>query len=362
MNIFITALLTFMFIQFSQQLSAQGCVAIRSTGGICSMPGHNDTTAQSSKWTLSVGNRYFKSFRHFVGDVEQKERLEKHTEVINHAYTLDLGLTRQLNERWSLSLYVPYLSNSRSSLYEHGGKKRYSTHSTGLGDVRFSAGYWVINPAHTPKGNIQTALGIKLPTGDFRYQDFFHTSDSTTVLGPVDQSIQLGDGGTGFTVEVTAFYNFSRSFNVYGNFYYLVNPREQNGVSTSRGGATAATAVAYGTSVMSVPDQMMARAGINYSVKRFSASLGVREECLPVNDLVGGSSGFRRPGYVFSVEPAVGYQFKKAGIYASVPIAVKRNRTQSVADKLRTKKTGVYTQGDAAFADYLVSVGATFKL
>ena len=29
------------------------------------------------------------------------------------------------------------------------------------------------------------------------------------MIGPVDQSIQLGDGGTGITVELNGFYNFS---------------------------------------------------------------------------------------------------------------------------------------------------------
>ena len=49
------------------------------------------------------------------------------------------------------------------------------------------------------------------------------------VLGPVDQSIQLGDGGTGFSTEMNAYYNFSKHLSVYGNLYYLLNPREQNG-------------------------------------------------------------------------------------------------------------------------------------
>ena len=350
-------------ILFSQQLSAQGCVAIRSTGGaICTMQDHNDPAAQSHKWMLSVGNRYFKSFRHFVGTEEQKERLEKHTEVINHAYTLDLGISRQLTPRWSLSLYVPYVSNSRSSLYEHGGKNRYSTHSNGLGDIRFSAGYWIVDPARMPKGNLQAQLGLKLPTGDYRYQDFFHTSDSTTILGPVDQSIQLGDGGTGFTVELNGFYNVSKQISAYGNFYYLINPREQNGVSATRGSAPSAATLAYGTSVMSVPDQMMARFGFSFTQKRFTASTGIREEALPSSDLVGGSSGFRRPGYVVSIEPGLSYQFNRATLYAYVPVAIKRDRTESAGDKLRTQKTGVYAHGDAAFADYLVSVGATFRL
>ena len=40
---------------------------------------------------------------------------------------------------------------------------------------------------------------------DYNFQDFFYKADGTQVLGPVDQSIQLGDGGTGITLEANAF-------------------------------------------------------------------------------------------------------------------------------------------------------------
>ena len=52
---------------------------------------------------------------------------------------------------------------------------------------------------------------------------------------------------------------------------------------------------------------------------------------------------------------------KKVSYNLSVPFALKRNRTQSDSDKRRSKDTGIHMQGDAAFADYLVSVGMTFK-
>ena len=338
---------------------AQGCVAIRSTGGLCTDGAMNH--AKPSNWAITVNNRYFKSFKHFVGTEEQKQRAAAKTEVINYSYTMDIILTRNLNPRWSLSLDIPIVSNARSSLYEHDGKKRYSTHSFGLGDVRFSGYAWIIDPTKLTKGNVQVGLGLKLPTGDYKYQDFFVKSDSVKVLGPVDQSIQLGDGGLGFSTEVNAYYNFNHFLGAYGNFYYLFSPREQNGTSTARGGTPSSTALLYGSSTMSVPDQYMLRAGINLSVKKFVISLGVRDECLPSKDLIGESGGFRRPGYIISFEPGVTYNAKRFSVYGYVPYALKRSRTQSYADIARTKATGVYTQGDAAFADYLVNVGASFR-
>jgi len=354
------ALMVILSFAFGQQAAAQGCVAIRSMGGFCTSgtEGHVDT---SSKWQLSINNRYFKSYKHFVGREEQKQRQTAQSEVINHQYTTDLSLFYQVNSRWSLMLDLPIEANTRSSLYEHASLGRFQTHSFGVGDIRLAVYGWVIDPLKMPKGNIQVGLGLKLPTGSYNYVDYFRLTDSTKRLGAVDQSIQLGDGGTGITLEVNAFYNFSSHFGVYGNFYYLSNPREVNGTSTARGGTASASAVKNGSDVMSVPDQLMVRAGVAYIVGHFNFSAGVRDECLPVHDLVGGSNGFRRPGYIISAEPGITYSVGKVSVYTYVPIACVRNRTQSVADKITTQLTGKRTQGDAAFADYAINIGANFR-
>ncbi|MEJ7737907.1 MAG: hypothetical protein WKF97_10810 [Chitinophagaceae bacterium] len=342
-----------------QQVKSQGCVAIRSNGAVCTKQDAGKDHLQG--WQLNVGYRYFKSFRHFVGTKEQKQRIEEKTDVRNWASVVNFTLARHLNHRWSLALDLPVLANRRSSLYEHGGRQRHSTHSFGLGDIRVSAYRWLLDPAIHMKGNVQVGLGIKLPTGDYKYQDFFYKADSTQVLGPVDQSIQLGDGGTGFTTELNAYYNFSHVVSVYGNFFYLFNPREQNGVSTARGATPSATSLLYQTSTMSVPDQYMARAGANISIHDLTVSGGMRMECIPVHDLIGGSTGFRRPGYVVSAEPGVSYQLKKLTAFASVPVALVRSRTQSVPDKIRSELTDVRAQGDAAFADYSINIGMAIR-
>lgn len=340
--------------------SAQGCVAIRSTGGICTMD--HSHAQKNSNWTLNINNRYFKSFRHFVGTKEQKQRVAEGSEVINHSYTLDLTANFHLNKWWSFSADLPVVANSRSSLYEHDRKNRFSTHSFGMGDIRLSAYRWIFDPAKSLKGNLQFGLGIKLPTGDYNYKDVFHKNDSTLVLGPVDQSIQLGDGGTGFSTELNGYYNFSKNFGLYSNLYYLFSPREQNGTLTSRGGTPSESSLKNGSFVMSVPDQYMIRAGANFTAKALTVSVGFRDECLPAQDLIGGSSGFRRPGYILSLEPGITYNFRKMNLYAYVPVALERSRTQSVADKIDTKRTGVYKQGDAAFADYTINVGMSVNL
>lgn len=342
---------------------AQGCVAIRSTGGLCTMDEHPDSLAPQGSWLFNTNTRYYRSFRHFVGKQEQFQRIAQHTNVINHAFTEDLSLTRNFDNRWSLALDIPIISNSRSSLYEHGGSQRQSTYSSGVGDISLIGFAWLLNPAKAHNGNIQVGLGIKFPTGNDNAQSYFYNTgpNGAKLLGPVDQSIQLGDGGTGVITEVNAYYNFTHSFGFYGTFYYIMSPTDVNGISTARGGVASAGSIAVTSDVMSVPDQILARTGLSVAVKKFDFSAGVRYECLPSHDLVGGSDGFRRPGYIISAEPGVSYRLKKFSVYAFVPVAVIRDRTRSVADIRTTELTGVYKHGDAAFADYVVNVGLSLK-
>lgn len=336
---------------------AQGCVAIRSTGGVCTMDEHPDSSLRNGSWLFNSNSRYYKSFRHFVGKQEQFQRTALQNNVINKVVTQDFGFTRIFNDRWSLALDIPYADNSRSQV---AGGTRFSTHTFGLGDIRVTGYYWLLNPAKVHSGNIQVGLGAKFSTGAYNLQDYFLQANGTKLLGPVDQSIQLGDGGTGVSAEVNAYYNLSHKFGFYGNFFYLANPRDVNGTPRSATPANATTIAVTGD-VESVPDQMLIRFGASYAIKHFDFSAGFRDDCLPVRDLFGNSDGFRRPGYILSGEPGITYRFKNIAIYGFVPIAIIRDRTQSVPDLRTTALTGVYTQGDAAFADYVINIGVTVK-
>lgn len=358
-KIFITAII---LSGFNYAVHAQGCVAIRSNGGNCTAD-HTD----GKGWRLNLNHRYFKSYKHYVGTEEQKQRVEEQSDVRNWQHNLDISVTRNFTNRFSMVVALPLQSNVRSSKYEHYGNgstsanARNSTKSFGLGDMRIAAYYWLFNPVRPLKGNIQAGLGIKLPTGNYRVEDYFKRNDTTYTLGPVDQSIQLGDGGTGISVEMNGYYKPTKKLGFYGNFFYLINPAEQNGVSTARGGAVSATAVKYFTNTMSVPDQFMARGGVSYYVKHFTFSAGARLEGIPSSDLVGGDKGFRRPGYVIAAEPVISHMGKKTNLYVTLPFALKRNRTQSYSDKLRSTPTAK-VHGDAAFADYSINLGVSFKL
>jgi hypothetical protein len=348
----------------TQLATAQGCVAVRHMS--CSAPGGSSAAyfkQRSGQWQVSAGYRFFRSYKHFVGDEEQVHRVEQGTQVINVSHALDLGVTYMPSLRWSVSVNLPIQMNDRSSLYEHYGNAvagnpdqlRFHTGSQGIGDLRISTSYWLINPASLPKTNLAVGVGVKLPTGNYKVTDNFHkrTKEGAdyTVNLPVDQSIQLGDGGVGASVELQGYSQLTGGLTAYANGFYLFNPRETNGVRRN----PTATTIDLITGEFSVADQFAARLGLSQSlgfVPGLAVMLGGRVEGVPAKDAIGGSKGFRRPGYIVSVEP--GFSFMSHGYAAAltVPVAVYRNRTRSYADQL--DPLGV-RHGDAAFADYLIS-------
>ena len=327
----------------------QGCVAIRNIAGI-SPDLLFENIQPNDKLILNVNNRYFEASNTFRGD-----KFITDTLVTNRIYTLNISALRILNKGWSLGLIVPVSANSRNNGGDHKGLgtlPRYTTRSFGLGDIRFTVYKWLLDPAVNNKGNIQAGLGLKFPTGDFRYQDYFTRNDSTKVLAPVDQAIQLGDGGTGITAELSAFYSLNRTINVFIHGFYLINPREQNGVSNLKGRNPSALEIKNNTTVMSVPDQYSFRGGTNLQFKKIVLAVDLRYEKVPVKDLIGGNRGFRRAASITSVEPGLTYKMKKTLAFVYIGVPFKRNIIQNTENNMTP----------AGFANYLVSFGAQFKL
>lgn len=77
---------------------------------------------------------------------------------------------------------------------------------------------------------------MKLPTENYNYKDTFYNvgPDGGSQERPIDQSIQLGDGGFGAITELNGYYMLASHWSTYGNVYYLFNPRGDNGTSTFR--------------------------------------------------------------------------------------------------------------------------------
>ena len=234
--------LTFLLVSSSVLLHAQGCVAIRSCLGGGNIGG--GASLFQGEFELGVNYRYFKSFRHFRGSHEEAHRVEEGTQVINHSNFIDLALNYGITKQWYANLILPLVFHTRSSMYEHGGNppnglgERHSTSSRGLGDLRFGIGYWLLNPEKHHRLNLAFALGVKLPTGKNDYTDLFYNQGEDrdqNLEKVVDQSIQPGDGGVGFTIDLQAYQALSKRVILTTNLYYLFNFQETNGVLTRNG-------------------------------------------------------------------------------------------------------------------------------
>jgi hypothetical protein len=336
----------------ASNVAAQGCVAAHSPQPIIA---GLDTAGQSSAFgglhglTITTGFRTYSSFKHYVGTVYQYQRELKHNQVQNHVDLFDLDLSYQLTPRVSLLASVPAMEATRHS---QGGINTYR--SGGIGDVLVGVQSWVWRPPTESHGNIAFNAQLKLPTGINDAKGTTILSDGSTQTRPFDESIQPGDGTWGFSVGTEAYRQFY--FHTVGYFTgsWLFSPQNTTGVKTFRS--------APGEDVVSATDQYLWRGGFSHGVpvpfrplhnwtRGLALSMGGRMEGVPVRDAFGKSDGFRRPGYVISVEPGLMWSHGRYLVNLSGPMAIERNRKISVTDIEN------HTHGDAAFANYTIIAG-----
>ena len=355
--ILISSILIAVYIITAQDTFGQGCVAIRQFSGLGNAVGQGNIL-ETGEWNFNVNYRYFKSFRHFRGSHEEPDRIKNNTEVINWTHGMDINLNYAFSERLFGVVSVPFAYNERSSLYEHGRTERHTTYSGGLTDIIVGAGYWLFSGEKIKSGNMALGAGMKIPTGNYGAKSTFYNvgPEGSPELRPVDQSIQLGDGGLGFVINGQGVWNLGKTTFLYYDGFYMFNPRNTNGVKTFRRRAS--------ESILSVPDQYAFRAGIFKpvgSLHGLGLSLGGRAEGVPVRDLIGASDGFRRPGYIISIEPGASYMIGDFTVTLNLPIALIRNRTRSLTD-IADSTPENFVHGDAAFADYLLNLGLAWRI
>lgn len=309
--------------------------------------------AGGGQWQAAFSWRYQKSDRHFRGSHEETSRQAEHSEVINTINLLDVTLTRTLDDRWSWSLGIPYLMAERSHPIRDDNDVtigRSLLQARAMGDVIASMHRWMFKPATHPDMNLLLGFGIKLPTGPDNVTDSrtrFDNGEYVTTIETIDQSVQPGDGGFGALFDIQWFKRLAKGkYGFYFSGSYLFNPEGKNGVYTYRSRES--------ESIMSVADLYLARGGASFAVpgwKGAALSLGGRIEGVPIRDVFGPSTGFRRPGYAVSIEPAISISRGPHVFSLAVPVAIYRNRLRSVPDIMDGR------HGDAAFADYIVLLG-----
>ena len=294
-------------------------------------------------WVINFGYRYQPSSRHFVGTVEQTQREANNNQIQNIYHLMDISVERQLTRRLSLTASLPIIFAYRNQLYNPIGKFQVN----GIGDMTVGVRGWIFKPPTENGGNIAIGVSLKIPTGRYNVTGAAKNSRGESIIATADQSIQAGDGGTGFSLDTQAYKPIWFQTTAYFSGSYLFNPRDTNGVNTFR--------TRPGETVMSVADQYLVRGGVSHAfpkVRGLFVTFGGRMEGVPVRDLIGKSNGFRRPGYGISADP--GFLYSRWGYVFScnVPWALERNRRRSVPDIANGIRTG-----DAAFADYVFTMG-----
>jgi hypothetical protein len=311
------------------------------------------TLSTASRWQITTGYRWQNSYRHFRGDHEEANRIEEGTEVENALHLFDFSLSYQATPRWSFQVSAPFSTVERTS-----HRNATVTGSTGIGDMSVGAKFWIWRSPSETRQNIQLGVSLKLPTGDPNVTNRVGANIIT-----VDQSIQLGDSGTGFSVDTMAYKSIQR-FTIFTTAAYLFNPKNTHAPTGWVRVEPEPSGIGYrgysspGT-IYSVSDQYLVQAGLGFAVPKpagFALTVIGRVEGVPARDIIGREDGFRRPGYAVSVGPGFMYSRGRHTWSASVPVAVRRDRTESVSDVSRG------AHGDAAFADYLLmlSYSTTF--
>ena len=288
---------------------------------------------------FTTGLRHQFSFKHFVGDVEQKQRVQLGTQIENKINLMNFNLNYQISRRFSMQVDAPLLLASR-----RGNNSPYTNTTQGVGDVIVTAQGWLFDTRENTKGNVAFTLGAQFASGK---DDIMNTVDKLDGKGPVkvlaDYSIQPGSGGYGVVFGWQSFKNFGSTAQVYFNGSYIATPQNTNGVVRN---ATAKPLLQK----VSISDQYLLQAGVSVPtrmVRGLSLTVGPRWEGVPAKDLFGDNEGFRRSGYAVSLETGAQYSYGRHLFTGSAGKALLRDRTRSYPDR-------VYgSHGDAAFADYL---------
>src|SRR4029077_9001847 len=85
-----------LFMASGQQAYGQGCVAARQggpmIGSLCAGGSTANSPSTPGRWEVSFGYRWLDSFRHFVGDVEQPQRVAQDTQQENKIHLFDVAV------------------------------------------------------------------------------------------------------------------------------------------------------------------------------------------------------------------------------------------------------------------------------
>jgi len=298
---------------------------------------------RAHEWQLALDYRYLHADHFFIGSQSVTPPAVYFGQpLIINIHSVNVNVTYALTDRVNVRLTVPVSSGSNSRFYPDTA--RHLARAGGIGDVGIMGSAWLRNPSTQAKGNVSLGAGLKVPTGNHRALDDYFLADGSVVSHPVDQSIELGDGGWGIILQGQAFRRVGTRGFAYATASYLISPRNQTDVTRAPPGEPNSTVR------ISVPDVYTSRVGMLYGLlpeHGLSISLGARVDGIPRHDLMGSSDGFRRPGYIVFVDPGITLTRGASSVTVNTPVRA----------VVRLSKTLTPTVGAGDLAKVLFFVG-----
>jgi hypothetical protein len=290
-----------------------------------------DTTPQlkAHQWQIDFTYRNLPGGPFYVGTHANQSAAPFGQPLRLNINSLDVSVDYGVTDQFTVTLTMPFSGGTESRFY--ADDQRHEVGAAGLGDISFVGTMWLWNPTKHPNSNVSVGVGVKTPSGNNSVNDNFWLADGSVIRAPVDQAIELGDGGWGVIFQAQAYKKLFNRATGYGFGSYLLSPKDMTNIMSPYPGVT-----------LSVPDVYSARGGMAYdlSPKRgISGSLGVRIDGIPIHDLIGGSDGYRRPGYSFYIDPGISYVHGRNTITLNVPVRVHQNFKKSIVD-IQTDRLG----------------------
>lgn len=346
----ILALTLFIALGHADAARAQGCVR----GLVVPGAAGSDSQIKPGQFTLSLGWRGARAdtYYFYARPYNFLNVREKPTRAWD---TLDLTGTYQVTPRFNLAASVPLNINRATFLQPGNGspfEARQIINASSVGDMSIMGRTWLWKPNESPRGNILFGAGLKLPTGNFRASDTY--SDFTGQhlrKQPVPLTIMPGDGGVDVVLEALGYRSVKfpvKGSTVFAQGNYIIAARDTNKIPSQV--ATSGNpefflnpaVLTNNANVNTVPDVYAVRTGLIVPFfpkaktpfkKSLLWQLAYRWEGSPQKDFIGGSRGYRQPGFFMAVEPGVYCNYKRHLLQVSVPISFVRMALPDLSEK-----------------------------
>jgi len=306
-----------------------------------SLGGQRDIFLGDHKWQVGAFYRHLSADDWFIGSEVFPDSAPGGQPNRFNINTVDLTLLYSFTQRISLLFTLPLTTGTNSRIYADG--IRHETSAGGIGDISLLGNFWLLDFGTHPNGNVAFGLGVKAPTGSYDTKDDFFGTPGGVIQFPVHPGLQPGDGGWGILVEAQGFQQLVGRLSGYINGAYVLNPKETIDIRFTP------TLQA----IRSVPDVYHLSFGAAYPVwprAGISASLGIRVDGIPVHDVIGGSAGFRTPGYTTYLDPGVTFTTGPSSFSLNIPIRLH--------GEFKDNATGLPPAGNRGdLASYLIFFG-----